>query len=635
MALVVTLVLLVVALILGITSFQNARLEETMAGNQRAASLALMAAEFGASEFSYAVGPALVVPVRDPAEDESYESYMAAILSAFRDWASSDSTLLNECSLVSVSVASAADSTLPNSCYAISARGGGTSDLVAVDADGLVFSGGKGGILFSSGALSTLPDNLVARRTIRLLVGVVLGESLSPLNFVGALTEYDGIRSQAVLEGEEDVDGYINPAISVSSRVEAEKIIRDVLKAGPDEIISDRVTFVPEEGCDTITTGRCEAGVYHANDVVNSDGVYDGDYEDCDTTNNNLCNYKGGIASALGAPILSKPDEFDAFVDAAVTPSTTAEECASGDPCKYIKPLWISEEIATDTSSGSFINNVEGDQVYFITSQFEVDGYARPVWDDYAIRESDSDSDAPRLERPYMNLGGFSKSGVLIIDGDVQFSGNPEFEGLIIVLGDYKIDGAGNDPTTGAIISAPYSVRYQDTDADGNVTGELQPFRDSSGNLLDVDGNPLTVDSIPVGPDAKVVVGKEPVDPSAVPVEYMDVSYIVDGAGNRLTGLDPVYAPPGCHTPDTDTCTPVAQANIAPENIVRKFDPIGVDVNGGGKQPYTYDYQVLQNAFSLLSNDARVKFVVGQKRLNGSYEYGLKGWGEVVVPPDL
>ena len=48
-ALIVTLVLLVVSLMLGLSSFQSSRLEESMAGNQRAAAVSLMAAEYGAS----------------------------------------------------------------------------------------------------------------------------------------------------------------------------------------------------------------------------------------------------------------------------------------------------------------------------------------------------------------------------------------------------------------------------------------------------------------------------------------------------------------------------------------------------------------------------------------------------------
>ncbi|MFY0992108.1 PilX N-terminal domain-containing pilus assembly protein [Halomonas sp. C05BenzN] len=48
-ALVVTLVLLVVVLLLGLSSMNSTRLDESMAGNQRAAVVSLMAAEYGAS----------------------------------------------------------------------------------------------------------------------------------------------------------------------------------------------------------------------------------------------------------------------------------------------------------------------------------------------------------------------------------------------------------------------------------------------------------------------------------------------------------------------------------------------------------------------------------------------------------
>ncbi|WP_170064082.1 PilX N-terminal domain-containing pilus assembly protein [Halomonas heilongjiangensis] len=48
--LVVTLVMLVMALMLGLSSFQSARLEESMSGNYRSSTQALMAAEYGASD---------------------------------------------------------------------------------------------------------------------------------------------------------------------------------------------------------------------------------------------------------------------------------------------------------------------------------------------------------------------------------------------------------------------------------------------------------------------------------------------------------------------------------------------------------------------------------------------------------
>src|SRR5690554_2543849 len=49
-ALVVSISLLAIGLMLGVSSFQSARLEESMAGNQRFAASAQMAAEAGASD---------------------------------------------------------------------------------------------------------------------------------------------------------------------------------------------------------------------------------------------------------------------------------------------------------------------------------------------------------------------------------------------------------------------------------------------------------------------------------------------------------------------------------------------------------------------------------------------------------
>ena len=589
-----------------------------MAGNQRAASLALMAAEFGASDFSYAVGPDLELDVREPNEGETYDDYMSVILAAFQEWASGNdvdtpNSFMGNCFSQSVEVASQGVSTLSNSCYAVSARGlGGSADLVSVDVDGLVYSGSLSGFSHSSGALSTLPDNLVARRTVRLLVGVLLGESLSPLNFVGELGYFNGIDSQATLEGEE-IDGYVNPAISVSSKDEAEKIVQDII--GKTKNISDYAYFVPDDPalpC-AATGAECAAdvpGVYHALDVVNfsaSPPAYEGDYDNCTTTNNSLCNYKGGIASVLGAPILTKPSEFDAFVNAAV-------EGVVDKPT-----YWM-------TGAEAAVFGTEGQEdVYFVTNQDDAAGYTRPVWDDYLIRDSDVDGEfPPRMERPLMDLGGFDKSGVLIVDGDVEFDGNPEFEGLIIVLGDYNINGSGNEPFTGAIISAPYSTHYTDG------TNELVPFRDSNGYFLDsseaqiLDGN-----GNPIGPGARVVTTNEQI-PDTNPPVYK--SYIVD-AGGGMTNLEPVYVQAGC-LPGSN-CTKYTQGSFTDDNVNRKFDPLGVKVNGGGKQPYIYDYQVLMNAFSLLSEEAKLLFLVGQSRPNGTYEYGIKGWGEVVVPPDV
>ncbi|XKG48333.1 hypothetical protein LG312_07350 [Halomonas sp.] len=72
------------------------------------------------------------------------------------------------------------------------------------------------------------------------------------------------------------------------------------------------------------------------------------------------------------------------------------------------------------------------------------------------------------------------KRGILIVDGNATFKGSPNFNGLIIVLGDFVVSGGGGDQLEGSIIAAPYyhdgsqqrfscqSVRY-----DANGGGSL------------------------------------------------------------------------------------------------------------------------------------------------------------------
>ncbi len=104
-------------------------------------------------------------------------------------------------------------------------------------------------------------------------------------------------------------------------------------------------------------------------------------------------------------------------------------------------------------------------------------------------------------------------------------------------------------------------------------------------------------------------------------------SFVVGADGQRIAC--------NCVCPTRVPLISVASDTVASENIVRKFDPLGVNVNGGGKQPYNYDSLVLQNAFSLLSEEAQLLFLVGQSRPDGTYEYGIKEWTEVIVPPEV
>lgn len=608
-ALLVALVVLTITLILGVSSYQNSRLEEAMAGNQRASALALMAAEYGASEFWGEVSGAAIdasdIDADDPAYDE-YDKYYKEIVNRLGEWVTEggvDGRPWHE------TCVTAGDGSDYSGCYTVSLGGLIDNKLLEVNVDGIVVSGPPAGLTFnSSSSVSTFPTNLVARRRIKTLWKVSLGESLSPLNLAGEVSYYNGLSSQAEVYGEV-VDGYVNPAISVKSKADAEEIVKNILKT--DSLVGNTdVVFVPD------SDGSDGEGVFHDSsvvDMVDGQPVYTGDYSNCDGSV--LCNYKGGIASSLGTPILTdeRVDDFDAFITAAVDVNGTSDLGA------YKTPVWLTEAEVTSKDADAFVNSPEGagDQVYFITNQDVANGYARPVWDDYKVTDSkltgqDTGSEVPRMEKPLIELGGFNKSGVLIIDGDVEFSGDPEFEGLIVVLGDYTIDGSGSSPFTGSIISAPYSITYTVTEVTGDTakTKSLIPNRDNQGNLLDSDGNVLR-DS-----DGNILAGDAIVasDNNGYPV-------IMNADGSIVADVAPSFV--------ADDGIVYSSGDLDPEPQ-RQFDPLGLSINGGGKQPYNYDYQVLQGAIDLLSDEARLKLLIGQRRLDGSYEYGLRSWSEVV-----
>lgn len=62
---------------------------------------------------------------------------------------------------------------------------------------------------------------------------------------------------------------------------------------------------------------------------------------------------------------------------------------------------------------------------------------------------------------------GFSGAGIVIIDGDYRSNGNPSFQGLFIVLGDYiPGSGGGGDDLEGAVLVAPYESNSSSDDID-------------------------------------------------------------------------------------------------------------------------------------------------------------------------
>ncbi|SEL77569.1 PilX N-terminal domain-containing pilus assembly protein [Halomonas daqiaonensis] len=556
-ALVVTLVLLTVSLLLGVSSFQNSRNEEAMAGNHRSSSLAMMAAEYGASDFWHQVKGASVVP-SGPDADDTVDSYTGKILTALKDWADSQP--------FSTNCVEMDDTKISNACYRVSVdppSGGVISILV----DGIVYSGSE--------------DDVIARRRVSMGWGALLGESLSAFNLTGNVSSYDGINSQAEVSGEE-VDGYVNPAISVNSKGEAEKIVQDIIG---NKDINDFAVFVPEPGQDCTSHDSCGSGalgVYHAKDVVTGDPPeYEGNYNNCTTANNDLCNYKGGISSELGTPILSQPERFHEFVYELVT----QDGGASNNETEW------TNNIVQDFDAG----------VHFVTNKDAVARtYEDPVYDPDNLRLEDADLalQDQRLSRDLFEVGqgSFSGSGVLVVDGDVQFKGNPEFDGLIIVLGDYVIDGSGTEEFTGSIISAPYSQHYKMQLADGSFE-TLNPEYDATTGVEYF----LTSGGEEVYENSNGTWTTDPGDAGSP--NTLVTPEMIKGEGGGVDGL----------------------------SVNRGFDAASVDVSGGGNQDYNYSYDSLLAAFEYFNGETLLAWLVGQANPDGSYEYGLSTWQEKIV----
>lgn len=596
-ALIVSLVLLVVALLLGLSSFQSSRLDESMAGNQRASNLALMAAELGASDFWFGVRNNSVTGPGDPGENETVASYTTKILKALADWADNPDPDSDVRFDVDSCVEIDDDNVLSNVCYKIKIgtiqTSGENSDIQSlfVTSEGIVFSGDKD----VNG--NPLDSQVVARRHVGINFSAMLGESLSALNFACELDDYDGIASQSEIGGEE-VDGYVNPAISVTSRAEAEMIVRDILGNNDGRFNRDAI-FIPDDPKDYNEEGVYGniAGVYHHIDAVDfnqTPPAYVGNYDGCKNGSTRLCNYKGGVASTLGTPILSDPEQFDRFIGLLASQDNTVW----GD-AETVK----SEPVPLDIEDG---------QVFFVTNQAiknnDDDGknnnyYLRPVYDD------------PSPERDVFDLGGFDHKGVLIVDGDVEFSGNPQFEGLIIVLGDIKISGGGGDPFVGAVISAPYSVNFFDESGD-LVTPERGVFEGEEG-FLNANGHlvaPLT---------SKVVMH------SNFSESYYDNGTLIDG----LLDDFPVFVDENGDLlldGDGDLIEPYFGDASDTLTTERFFDPCGFSVDGGGSLDYSFDYSVIEKAFNLMDDKTLLSWLIGQRNPDGSFEYGISSWREVV-----
>lgn len=371
-ALIVVLSLLTISLMVGLSSMQSSQVDERLAGNYRASALAYSAAEHGAS-LAWTEIEAVKV------SDASYGTFKSALDS--------------------------------RGVLGVGVIGNGTPQ---VSYEVKVMS--EAGLNVPVRSVGTVSDGegVISVREIEILAsldGIAAGR-LSPINLPATLENYRGLSSQAELEGEEEVIGFRNPAISAASKEEAQRIVDDI-------------------GGNAVFVGEGEDGVFYAAETVDEDGVYTGDYSNCNSGPNRMCNYKGGIATKPQEKILSDADQFDEFISALFFDAYESPSTLSGSMSGF-----------NIVSSGKFMQSGEYFPEYYDGEEC-IDERCQPERDDFT------------------GSGNAAGDGVLIIDGNVEFNGNPEFEGLIIVLGDYKVTGGGGGDLKGALIAAPYSCKVE------------------------------------------------------------------------------------------------------------------------------------------------------------------------------
>ncbi|AMC99279.1 pilus assembly PilX family protein [Halomonas chromatireducens] len=263
-ALIVVLSLLTMSLMLGLSGMQSSQIDERLAGNYRSSALAMMAAEFGASE---AWAGTLAVEV-DKTSDSTFES-----------------ALDSEVSLGDHRPVAGSEGAHPNVFFRIQMMDGVGLDI-PLRATGEVFS-------------DSARTDLVASREIEILArlnGLGAG-NLSPLNIAATLENYKGMSSQAGVEGEEEVDGTRNPAISAANKEEAQKIVDDIVgKNGGSKYV-----FIENDD------GSGD-GTFYAAAAVNQDGDYTGNYSTCNSGQNRLIHDGVACQHARAAPDLHSAD---------------------------------------------------------------------------------------------------------------------------------------------------------------------------------------------------------------------------------------------------------------------------------------------------------------------------------------
>ncbi|MDW7746182.1 PilX N-terminal domain-containing pilus assembly protein [Halomonas sp.] len=430
-ALLVTLVLLVVTLILGLSSYQASRLEESMAGNYRASSSAFMAAEFAASEAWNDEFLGVVRGDGDPAED------LVPVTNRLRNGSSDYDNLA--------------------AYYYYNEVSDGRYDVVAIG--------------------ETIQDPSVYRY-IQFQAQLALGPGAALVAASDGLdcpndTIINPPTSNADFIGTE-VFGSLKAAVQVGCPAAADALIEDITNKDVSKVAEESDSNPDIQTCiDSPSNKFCNyvGGVQSSIDIdIFKNPALMAEYIDSLRSSlwaNALLN-PGGSAAPPDAVVHTLADAHERSGVTFLTP-TAWDTSKSGDVLSYADP--DDPDATPVTDDGSFIW-VGADGVTPLISDVSVDD-SQKVIDISSDLDVGGSGGVPRVN--YSKSGQFSGSGVLIVDGNVSFNGVPSFDGLIIVLGDYIVIGGGGTQGqfNGSVVSAPI---------DGGVA--LQFDADPYGNTL-------------------------------------------------------------------------------------------------------------------------------------------------------
>lgn len=446
-ALVVTLVLLVVALVLGLSSYQATRLEESMAGNYRAAKSAGMAAEYAAAsawatEFRGSVTPSSAADTIHAVDgfDDSENPEFPHLASYYAYYSKDSGSSLGPYQAIGIGEVSQVPPVYR---------------FVEFTA---VLALGPGAPLVAASEAGESPEECLAR-------------------FV-----YDPPSSNLTIVGEEEVFGNLKAAMQVGCPAASHALIEAIIQGNSNNPVDydDYANQVPGEDilvCETDTNG-----------------------------NNRFCNYQGGVQSSIDMEIFSNPALMAEYVGnlkdkviSGVSNSSLESDIPSSLPegqITFVTPIFPSasivglENAATPDDDGNWTMpgdawvDYDGNPIFptekpadndAVLAAFDAAGVSLSDAETFEVTVSCGEGSpegcvpgtfeytkSPRVTYSHSgNFGvdpgedGVTDGGVLIIDGNVKFNGVPSFDGLIIVLGDYEVIGNGGAEVNGSIVTAP------------------------------------------------------------------------------------------------------------------------------------------------------------------------------------